>query len=385
MLSVRQKITDLIRHIVSCFFPVINGKVFFDSLPDYSDSSRVMSDYVLNDSHYKVFWAVNQIPTYSVNKAVRFVLKKNKLSYWYHTVTAQYIFATHASHVWANPHRQMSVCLWHGTPIKKIGRMQYSNTTGMLRQFRYIISSSEYYVPILKKCFDEEREILVTGRPSNDLLFIENNSMKKLNIDKRSDEKLIVYLPTFRQTMASGNKDSIKDVLMEDFIDFSDKDKMIEWNSFFIDNNIKLIVKPHPADKNQLTDVSLSNIYVVTNGKMQSLDIQLNELLHYADALITDYSSVFCDYMLLDRPIGFMITDLEDYSEKRGFILNPIIDYLPGSRISSRSEFESFCKNVAEGVDNNKELRDMLYHIYNDFHDNNNCKRVAEAIGLKFF
>ena len=56
-------------------------------------------------------------------------------------------------------------------------------------------------------------------------------------------------------------------------------------------------------------------------------------LLRNADALITDYSSAYFDYMLLNRPIAFTVEDIEEYRKKRGFVFDNPFEYMPVRRL----------------------------------------------------
>ncbi len=49
--------------------------------------------------------------------------------------------------------------------------------------------------------------------------------------------------------------------------------------------------------------------------------LQLYEFIHCADALVSDYSSVAIDYLLLDRPLGFTLDDYKEYTQSRGWVL----------------------------------------------------------------
>lgn len=382
MLKIRHTIIDFIRHLIGRLFPIQKNKVFFDSLPDYADNSRALSDFLLEKSNYIIFWAVHNIPKVNDNR-IHFVLKRNKWAYIYHTITSKYIFATHVSNVWANPKRQASVCLWHGTPLKKIGMLQHPEYEGILRQFRYFVSGSTSYIKIYKACFGGDLNVIVTGLPRNDKLFNKSDSLEKLGVIQLPKNKVVFYLPTFRQTVTGDAVDASKNIYDDSYIKFNDQDDLNKWNGYLNSLHIILVVKPHPADKTMNEKIRMSNIIVVQNEELLNNDIQLNALLNQADALITDFSSVFIDYMLMDRPIGFMILDLDEYNKNRGFLLMPVKDYLPGSIISTKNDLMTFFEEISLGIDRHKEDRQKLYRVYNDFRDGNNCKRVADAIGLK--
>lgn len=372
---------DIIRHFIGLLFPLYSKKVLFDSTPDYCDNSRSMSDYLLQIGGYEIYWAVNKVP-YGADNRIHFVCKDKPLLYIYHTITSKYIFATHVSNNWANPKRQESVCLWHGTPIKKIGMLQYPGYVGIMRQFKYFVSGSSYYKDIYKACFGEDLNVIVTGLPRNDELFKDRDVLGAIGIKRNDDERIVLYLPTFRQTVSGRVIDASENVYEDSYIQFNNVDSLNEWNDFLKKLHLILVVKPHPADKAMRETIKMSNIHVIQYDVIQQQDVQLNTLLSNADALITDFSSVFVDYMLLDRPVGFMIPDLEEYNKNRGFILDPVEDYLPGVIIQSKDDLFSFFENISNGKDTSKEERDRLYHIFNDYNDGYNCERVAKAIGM---
>lgn len=381
ILNIRHFFVDSLRHFIGRLFPLSNQKVFFDSYPDYCDNSRAMSDFLLQTGKYDIFWAVNKIPS-GADRRIHFITKDRFWLYIYHTITSKYIFATHESNNWANPKRQVSVCLWHGTPLKKIGLLQYPEYVGLMRQFRYFVSSSSYYKDIFKACFGDKLNVIVTGLPRNDELFKDRDVLVNIGLKRNDDERVVLYLPTFRQTVSGRVIDASENVFEDSYIKFNNADSLNEWNDILKEHHLILVVKPHPADKAMRESIEMSNIHVIQNDVLQQYDVQLNALLSNADALITDFSSVFVDYMLLDRPIGFMIPDLEEYNKNRGFLMDPVKEYLPGEVISSKSELVSFFEDISKGLDSSKEKRERLYTIYNDFKDGKNCKRVSSAVGL---
>ena len=379
----------LLIRLINYLFPKDKCKILFDSFPDYSDNARALSDYIISEhkyDDYRIYWAVKSIPLILNTDRINFFTKEGKkgeLQYIYHTMTAKYLFSTEGSFFFANPHTQKFICLWHGTPLKKIARLQNPNKIYFLYNCRCFISPSTFYQGIIANCFGHKKnEVIITGYPRNDLLFKPSNILGLLNIKKDEDIKLILYMPTFRQPLGGGYSDTSKNVFEDDFIRLSDKENILMWNTFFYKHNILFIIKPHPSDNNQIRSTSISNIIVLNNIDFAERDVQLYSLLYYTDALITDFSSVFCDYMLLNRPIGFLITDLQEYEKGRGFVFDNPIDYMPGVIIQSKDEFIDFCTRVVKGEDCESQKREKLFPIYNDYCDANSCKRVVEYVNL---
>ena len=382
----RRRFIQSIRYCINALFVKNRRKLFFESFPDYSDNSRAFSDFLFTHGYtakYRIYWAVDSLPDIT-DERIHFVLKKDRLRYIYHTITSFYLFSTHGAFSWCNPHLQKYVCFWHGTMLKRICQMRNPDDTDYLRQAWKFVAPSNYYVKYFSLSFGRnEDEILPLGYPRCDLLFQSNDSLLHLGIDVQGKTKIVVYMPTFRQPVGGGYTDSTKNVFEEDFIKFSDSTSIEKWNTFFKKRNIILIVKPHPSDKNAVRcDEKYKNIRIITSDKLQQNNVQLYSLLANADALVTDFSSVYCDFLLLDRPIGFVVTDIEEYGHGRGFVFDNPLDYMPGSIISTENEFVDFFDKLNIGQDLTKEKRDKLRLVFNQYQGGNNCKRIAEAIGL---
>ena len=125
-----------------------------------------------------------------------------------------------------------------------------------------------------------------------------------------------------------------------------------------------------------------SNIVVLNNDMLSNRNININQLLGYADALISDYSSAAIDYMLLDRPIAFAIPDLDVYKSSRKLHFDNLDEWLPGIQITTESQFCDFIKEVRDGVDSGKKLRQNAFNKLGKWRDDNNCKRVLEALHI---
>lgn len=69
------------------------------------------------------------------------------------------------------------------------------------------------------------------------------------------------------------------------------------------------------------------------------------------DGLISDYSSIAVDYMLLDRPLGYVLTDLESYRNTRGFVFENPEAYMPGEKIYNLEDLKDYFSHIAVGED----------------------------------
>lgn len=375
------------RSILSFLIPIKKGKIMFESYPDYSDNARAFSDYLLEFTNYKIIWSVRDVKKYKNTDRIRFVEKDGghsvlgKLKFIYDSVSSQFLFSTHGSFYYAN-RRNKYVVLWHGMPLKKIARLQDNHYHSYLDNASYILTTSKYYIPIFQQCFGKQREeILPLGIPRNDFLFHENKSLEVLGIKKHTGEKMIVYLPTFRTANGDARSDS-KENVFDSVLDITTRESRAKLNVFLKKLSVIMVVKPHPSDVVVLDEHRLSNLVIIPHGVFADKDVQLNHLLHYADALLTDYSGVFIDYLNLDRPIGFVLTDIAAYNKNRGFLFDNPLDYLPGMQIFTKYDFEKFCDDVSKGYDGFKAVREKLRSIYNDYSDDNNCKRLANYLCL---
>jgi len=122
----------------------------------------------------------------------------------------------------------------------------------------------------------------------------------------------------------------------------------------------------------------MSHIRLITNEDLSHMSIELYELLGKTDALISDYSSVYIDYLLTNQPIGFTVDDLKDYSSNLGFSVENPIDYMPGEKITTVLELQNFIYNLNTGNDTWKEERERIKNLFHHYQDNQSSKRIYD-------
>ena len=146
-------------------------------------------------------------------------------------------------------------------------------------------------------------------------------------------------------------------------------------NRRLVRNNMILVIKPHPfQDSAVITAGNFSNIILLKNELLVKYDIQTNQLLAAADALISDYSSTAVDYLVLNRPMAFLVDDAGSYSGRRGFVFEDIFRWLPGKKIFDINGFYEFIEEIGGGRDEMKEMRTNLRRKMHRYQDGNNCR-----------
>lgn len=265
--------------------------------------------------------------------------------------------------------------LWHGIPLKKIGFDTYLGKINdrlvrylfflpvlkNLLKFDLLISTSEFIKPRFKAAFRlPDKKVPVTGYPRNGILF---SSSAQLSSD--SEVKTILYAPTLRNEGIDGSAAEKLGI-----------EELSKVNSFLTDINAKLYIKLHFSEEDLLKDISLSNVVLLKSDPF--FDIQ--EFLCRTDILITDYSSVYFDYLLLDRPIVFFAYDLENYiSNDRGFY-DKYEDVTPGDVVRSWDGVIDSIQKSLEDPGQYQEERKKLRGKYWEHFDGKSSERVYNEI-----
>ena len=117
---------------------------------------------------------------------------------------------------------------------------------------------------------------------------------------------------------------------------------------------------------------------------MQESQCDLYALLGQADGLITDYSSVYFDYLLLNRPIGFTVDDMEEYMKNRGFVVDDPRPLMPGQFLNTPEDFCGFLSDLLEGRDPYGEERLRVKELTNKYDDGKDALRALAIAGITF-
>ena len=250
--------------------------------------------------------------------------------------------------------------LFHGIPLKKImyddevgGKMLTRRqrvhellTRQALKDY-FVFSSSDTVSKSIRTAFRVDNDhILQYGLPRNDAFF--DGSLKKLRLSEVDYKYVISYLPTHRNVGKTP-------IPIEKLFDLRKLD------TFCRENDILFVIKKHFYHNSEKTDLTgYTNIVDLTG---QSYDTQ--ELMFNSDVLITDYSSCYIDYLLLNRPIVFYSYDLEDYLKNDREMYYDYEDVAPGDICTDFNQLFKALNQITEGnfaiSANQERVRDMFF------------------------
>lgn len=337
----------------------------------YSCNPKYIHQELLQDERFKDFnfiWALKD--TSQEIEGAR-VIKYRSLEYFYYLAKSK---------IWISNCKLPSYCLkkkkqiyiqtWHGTPLKRLAhdidvkesqtfyRSKMSKNEMVKsydddsKQYNYLISPNSFTTEKYQSCFKVDPEIIKEfGYPRNDFLVNLHQEQidelkEKLGLPK--DKKIILYAPTWRD-----NSYNNKGYTFELQCDFK------KWQHY-LSKDYVVIFKPHYLISNKFNNKDFKDFLYLFDA-----NIDINELYAVSDLLITDYSSVFFDYSILDRPILFYMYDLEEYRDNlRGFYLDIEKD-LPGQVV--RHEEELF-KIIINDMHNFESIKNMRKNFINNYH-----------------
>ena len=340
---------------------------------EYSDNSRALFEYITKfHPEIKTYWLTR-------NKEV---LKKVNNSFAFYSLKGIIIslrcgFAIISSgRSDINPYfinGAKVIQLWHGSPMKKIGfDDSYHNSKFVNFVFRYffpflynynpfaVVSTGEKFNSFLSSAFNCKR-ILLSGYPRNDILFGNGIDSRIKEINRIYNNPLkIAYLPTFRDHDKNFNAFE-KYLFQED-----------EWNKYLEMSNSVLITNNHYAAED--SKYKKSSIKRIINFKRVS-DQNLNLILKDIDILITDYSGVYFDFLLLNKPIILAAFDLTEYQQKSRELYFDYDQDIKGLKCSNWEEIlVSLKQNQFDSFD------EEYIKKYNTYLDGNNSKRLTHLI-----
>jgi len=294
---------------------------------------------------------------YNKNLLGQFYYFLNCLKQLYYIYTSQMIILSNNNYAVSRFKRKGVIVLqvWHACgAIKKFGNV--INREYPIANYDYVLSTSSYWKQPYSEAFDVlEEHVLPIGIPRNDELFNDQLKSKyKQDLYQRypmlKNKKIILYAPTFRGNIYKGFSSISFDAL-----------KIIEE----LGNDYVLIYKYHPL---------LGNVCLVNHERIINMNHEdTHQLFCISDYLISDYSSIVFDYMILEKPLLFFVPDLKEYMEDIGTFVD--IEKLGCPICFHEGQIIEYIQNH---IDKNiiKQCKDQFF----EYQDDNSINRVVDFI-----
>lgn len=384
-------ILRLYSRILRKIIKIDSSVVIFTSMPDFSDNSLAISDYLQEHGYtnqYKIYWCVKNAK-YFKRKFPKQNVTFFQTDGWYAFINlklyfkASWIFATHGyvcyDGIPTNPGQHL-IRLWHGCSYKDkdiLTKKKKQNKP----PFEKALVAGPLFVKTKSYFWDcPESMIIAKGYPRYDWLKKKEVSALALyNQIKGSSNKLVIWMPTYRVDKSNSRIDTNH---ITQFPLMKNKENWNQLDAICQDNNITIAVKLHPMQKTYEIDwTSFRNIKEITNEQFYDAGTTLYKFLATTDGLISDYSSVAVDYMIVDKPIAFTLDDYELYKNGRGFVVKDPRIYMPGYHLYKLEDLYHYLSDLAKNMDVYKKDRDQVFDAL-VYRSNNYCQEILKTIGF---
>lgn len=352
----------------------LRNYIVFESAPDCSDNTRAVFDEMIRrglNKKYKMIWLIkDQRHAIDGIKNVKCVPASSRARRRYVLQAKCLVSCNQKLHSYRKG--QYSIYLGHGMPVKSLrvaSPAVSENITNWLSMSSKMteIFSYEFNMPA--------KQSVSLGYPRNDEFYRSRVDLHHLfDVDF---DKIVVWYPTFRQNHG-GISASDSDIALPVI---HNEQNAIALNEFAKQQKLLIVLKPHFAqDVSCLLNLNLPYIKFINDEFLFDNHISSYQFVNGCDALLTDYSSIYFDFLITNRPIGLTWEDYDDYAKRPGFAID-MDDYMAGGeKIYTQKDLIDFLTRVVNGQDDLKNERARICQLIQQHHDGQSARRVVDFI-----
>ncbi|WP_334122924.1 CDP-glycerol glycerophosphotransferase family protein [Glutamicibacter sp.] len=329
-------------------------------------------------AHFRYAWVYNEsteIPAQLANDADVAIIKQHSDKYIKLLGTAKYLVnnATFPTY-FARRDGQKVLNTWHGTPLKFMGKLvkdgvaEHRNVQRNFLQTTHMMVPNTHTLKTLSTDHDLDglfpAKVALSGSPRIDQMV--NMSQKRrdeilneLGIDPLNHQKIVLFAPTWRGQL----KDRSYDV-----------NGLVEDLAALAQGEHHMLFRAHRFAEQLIGDAELDATVVPSS-------IDTNELLAVVDVLITDYSSIFYDFLPAKKPVIFYTPDFEAYEAERGLYFER--STWPGEVLNSIDDVSVELKAALSAVEG--QLHSNFAKNLEDFAPMEDGKATERVIEFFFF
>lgn len=271
---------------------------------------------------------------------------------------------------------QRMVMLWHGEVVKPVGLLD--NGRALLADVAPVCSVLAQALRVAEFGL-HPRQVPIVGSPRNDRLLSANRAEIRERLGWSADRPTWLWLPTYRSAVRGERRSDGRDIWQGLPYPLED---LRELNRRLAVDGLDLVLKPHPLAQQQLPHLDHGGLRLLSHDDLERLGVSLYELMAAVDGLITDASSVWVDFLLMDKPLVFAFPDLEEYRINRGLNLEPYEDWVPGPLARTLDQMVTCLRTVTQGMDDYAERRGSALRRFHRFTDAGNTARLLDLLEL---
>lgn len=352
--------------------PKSSGRCLLAGFPDNEDGVIAMAE-ALADSGKRVDVAtVGPVPAGFFDSRVRILPRYSARGLW-SFLRSSHVFTTHGifGDVVAR-RRQVVVMIWHGeSPGKDVGvylraaprpHLVAPVTSSMGQAFRCV----EFGLP--------PHRVPILGAARNDRM------LRAPRVDVRTvlggswtPGRLLLWMPTFR--VKDDNPDSTHGYAGLPFTE----SELLALDEWLDRRDTTIVVKLHPLELDSYR-LATRRLVPLDHEALTRHGLTTYTILREFDALVTDVSSIWIDYLLLDKPVVFAFPDLEEFRRRRGLQLEPYDEWVPGGIASSLDELCAELGPVIEGGDPHRDSRQAMRTLLHQYPDDRSASRTVDFL-----
>ncbi|WP_407731294.1 CDP-glycerol glycerophosphotransferase family protein [Pseudocitrobacter faecalis] len=351
------KLVSWLAYPLGFLFPRNKQIWLFGGYNGYNDNTRYLFESANNNESIRCIWISDdkKIITLISNKGYEAYHKRSVRGIFFCYFSKVYLYSNYVSTInFYTSAGATLVNLWHGTPLKKI---EYDIKKKPL--FNYFKGANLFYKLLMpekhKKCdvllapsnfvyeysfknafrIYDKKNVIIADPPRISSLIDKGNK----TVSVKKETKIFLYAPTWR--------DNSSDFIHVSGLNFSVLD------SFLSENDSILELRLH-ANTNIKVDLeNYKNIRIIDNKE------PAEESMLRSDFLITDYSSIYFDYLYLDKPVIFFPFDYDEYLSSRDMYLH-YDDVIAGAKVYDQNALIYEMNKLLKGDDQYVELRKII-------------------------
>lgn len=365
--------------------------ILFMSQPDFACNPHALWKYVVENTDYETAWIIKRGAYFKelTERGIKCAVYDSYESLELIDSADIIVANTYTFLNIPKKDNQLLVNLWHGSGVKAHDYYDHNlNPRHAIKLKNYFDKMDLMCVHSLDDRFKlsamlhfDLRKMYVTGQPRLDYVTTSNGKEKLeqlLGDVINQFDHLIFFAPSYRSNMSSHAGTIYSDNIFR-LPDFESN----RLNAFLEKHNAAIVYKLHPIEQTAFSGRNFEmgdRCFELTDRELFFHDIRYGELLNAFDVMVSDYSSIAFDYLLLDRPIVYLLPDFDEYKNAKGFVFSNIDDFMPGEKVG---RFEGLLDALENAIYNPNAYADARQNVINyrfDYVDGKSTERCFNQI-----